>query len=397
MGRFIKKMKKLLFVVFAGCILGLGLSFLGCSRTDGDNSAKESTGPIVIQIDDQKIDASILEKYLESRPLHMNAENTGDLLRKKVDELVVEELMLREALRLKLDQAPDTRQRIREILNSKLSAELIHKTVMQREVAQSELQAYYEAHQDEFNRPAEVRLGDILIAVPKEASGDQRAQLKQKAENVLAEALASPNQREEFAQLVQKYSDPPEKYAKGDTGFFSMEGKPIGMDPRIVEAAFNLENSGDVATAVIEAEDGYHILLLNGKRPAFSRPFEQVARDLERRIKTEEFKKRRDEFVGELKAKAKIVIDEKAVAQVQEKVKTERKMPPLPPANRNLAPGMGDGTQMPPEMGGGKRRPPAMRNNGIQMPPMPPRPEGNMDDQATGKAMPFVEPKAKGD
>lgn len=362
------KIKNLAFVFVVVTAVTFGFSFWGCSKTEGDKLTKETEKLIVIQIGDQKIDSAVLEKYIKNRPVQMNSEKAGETLRKRVDELVSEELLYQEALRLKLDQAPDTRQRIREILNQKISEELINKIVMQRKIEQPELQAYYDTHQEEFNRPAEIRVADIFIAVPNDASDDQRTNLKQKAETVLAEALASTNRGAGFLQLVRKYSDQPEKYAKGDTGFFGADGNPGGIDPRIAEAAFKLEKNGDILNAVIEAADGYHIIMQNGKRAAISRPFDRVARHLERRIKNEELQKRRDEFVQTLKGKTKVVIDEKAVAQVQEKLKTESKIKPMTPANRNLPPMLESGIQGPPIMGGGNS-PPLIPDGSLPQPP----------------------------
>jgi parvulin-like peptidyl-prolyl isomerase len=391
-GEFALKVNKLscLWIVVAAAMIGLSIS--GCSKTNGDKSAKEANSKTVIQIDDQKIDAVVVEKYLERRVLPMHAENAADLLKKRVDELVAEELQYREALRLKLDQDPEIRQKIKEILKQKLFEEQIQKKVMERKIAPPELQAYYEAHGDEFNRPAEARVADVFIAVPKAASPDQRAELKQKAEQVLAEALAVPNPRAGFSRLVRDYSDMPQTHAKGDTGFFSPEGKPAGIDPGIVEAAFKLEKNGDISTAVIEAADGYHIIMLTSRRPAFNKPFEQVASYLERRIKSEEINKRREEFLQELTAKAKIVIDEKAVAEIQEKLKAASKMAPKTPANRNFLPIPGGGPQTPPIMRG-EDSPPAMPGDRRQPPPMP---EPPMNDPAARPITPFNEPKAEG-
>jgi len=134
--------------------------------------------------------------------------------------------------------------------------------------------------------------------------------------------------------LIQKYSDLPETYSKGDTGFFSVEGKPGQIDPGIMTAAFALENIGDISNAVIEADDGYHILMQNGKRAAYNRPFDQAEKELKRRIINAEVQKRRDEFILELKAKANININEKAVAQIEEKIKSERKRTPPHSENR---------------------------------------------------------------
>lgn len=375
------KMKSITWIWAVVAVAVLGLSIAGCSK-DADRSAKEADKLVIAKVDGQEITADVLEKYLAARPLQMNAENSAEMFKKRVDEVVVDELLYQEALRLKLDQEPDTRQRIRQVLNQKLSEQQINKTVMQRKIEQPELQAYYDAHQDEFNRPEMVRVADILVAVPKDASNEQRAELKQKAEKILSEILAAPNPNMIFPQSARKYSDQPEKYAKGDTGFFTRDGKPMGMDPAVVEAAYQLEKSGDIAKAIIEAGDGYHIIMQTGKNQAFNRPFDQVARFLERRIRNEELQKKRDEFVQELKAKSKIVMDEKALAQIMEKTKTTAKMKPMPPVNRTFPPipagggnpspsfpGSGNhpsvmpGQENPPPNPGGAQQPPSMPGN----------------------------------
>jgi len=344
-------MKKLPYIILVVTAFAIGVSLLSCAKTDGDKSAGADGKQIALQINDQKINVAVLENFLEKQSLPVSAENAGELLKKKVDEMVVEELLYQEALRLKLDQTPDTRQRIRDILNQKLIEEQIRNKVKQLTISQAELQSYYDAHLAEFDRPEEVRVADLFIAVPKDASDEQRAELKKKAEAALAEALATANQRPGFLRLIRKYSDQPEKYAKGDTGFFNAEGKPGEIDPKIIEAAFKLEKNGDISTAVIEAADGYHIIMQNGKRPAFKKPFEQVARYLERRIKNDELQKKREELVQELRAKAKIVIDEKALAQIQEKLKAANKARPIAPGILNLLPSAANRGQVPPTMG----------------------------------------------
>lgn len=370
-------MKKLPCILLIVTAVTLGVSLFSCSKTDGNKSAEADSKLIALQINDQKINTTVLVTFLEKHSLPMNGENADELLKKKVDELVVEELLYQEALRLKLDQAPDTRQRIREILNQKLFEEQIRTKVKQLTISQPELQSYYDAHLAEFNRPEEVRVADLFIAVPKDASDEQRAELKQKAEAALAEALATENQRSGFLRLIRKYSDQPEKYAKGDTGFFSAEGKPNGMDPKIVEAAFKLEKNGDISTAVIEAADGYHIIMQNGKRPAFNKPLEQVTRYLERRIKNDALQKKREELIQELRAKAKIVMDEKALAQIREKLKAANKARPIAPGILNFLPSSVNRNQAPPVRGDA----PPHATPGDSLPP---KPEVSTDEAPPG-------------
>lgn len=324
-GAFIRMVKISFTAVFVAAIV-LGSSLWGCSKKEDGKTFGESASKAVIQIDDHKIDARVVETYLERRTLPVNTGNAGELLKKRIDEIIMDELLYHEALRLKIDQDPEVRQKIREVLKQKITEDQIHKKVMDRKIDPSELQSYYNAHFDEFVRPEEVRVADVFIAVPKNINGEGRTELKKKAEKVLKEALTGSNSRNEFNRLVREYSDTPETHAKGDTGFFNPEGKPGGLDPRLVDAAFKLRNSGDIAQSLIEAGDGYHIIMLLNRRPAINKPFDQVADYLQRRIKNEEITKKRDEYYLGLKTKAKIVVDEKAIVEIQAKLQAERKM-----------------------------------------------------------------------
>ncbi len=335
-------MKMLWRVLGIVSVFLIGFSFFACSpKEESSQNVKDTDKIVVAKVDDVPIYSDVLEKFFGSRLLPMNNEKRAELMKKRVDDLINEELMFREALRLKLDQEPDIRQRIRQLVNQRLIDTHINEKVTQRKIDQAELQAYYDAHKDEFNRAEEVRAAIVLFPLIKGASDEQRSELKKKAETSLAEVKATQNQRIAFAQMARKHPEQPARYAKGDTGFFSVDGKPSQIDSRIAAAAFQLEKIGDIADKVIETDDGYHIIMLTGRRAAFSRPFEQVSRHLERRIKNEEFQNARSELIKGLKAKTKVDIDEKALAQVQEKLTATSKAKPM------ILPGQSGGPSKP--------------------------------------------------
>ena len=304
---------------FACLAMFLLLVVFGCSKKEGDKAlskdGKEKSA-VVAKVGKSPITVSDFKSYLSNRSMPYRHQISKEDIEKRLDEIVLEEVLYQEALRLKLEQEPEMRERIRQMLSQKLIDEQINRKVWNRKIGEDELQAYYEKHRDEFNRPAQVRLADIFISVPPDATAEQRAELRKKAQTALSEALEVRGKRSGFGTLVRKYSDSHEKYRKGDTGFFDTEGKPGGIDKNLAAEAFKLERVGSMPEGVIETADGYHVVMLIGRRSAVQTPFERVRNQLEQRIRRESVTKARQDYVNGLKAGTKIQIDNRELDKV---------------------------------------------------------------------------------
>jgi len=291
--------------------------FSGCTKNESTDTAENSGEYNVATVGDYSLTASDLESFLINRPISRYAKNREVILKERLDELVSEELIYQAALKDNLDKDPDVRKKMRKLLNQEFLKKKINQAILKEEIDQDELRAYYDVHINEFNRPAQVRLADIFIALPKDASNEKKSELKQKAEGVLAEIMNMKNKKDGFPQMIRKVSDVPQTHRRGDTGFFDNKGKPIGIDPELVEVAFAIEQTGNVAEQIVEASDGYHIIMQTAKRSAFNRPFEQVSGYLERRIRNEKTKNNIDKHLGQLKAQTEIVVHEKELETFQ--------------------------------------------------------------------------------
>jgi peptidyl-prolyl cis-trans isomerase D len=120
-----------------------------------------------------------------------------------------------------------------------------------------------------------------------------------------------------------------------------VEGKPSGIDKRLAQAAFNLERVGSLAEEVIETADGYHIIMLIGRRAAVERPLDEVRSELKQRIQREAAARTSRAYMESLKQKAEIHIEREQLAAMLEELKSrakdeaadERRIP-LPPVGR---------------------------------------------------------------
>jgi parvulin-like peptidyl-prolyl isomerase len=313
LGKLIKEKKQTKgFVVV---LLSL-FAFTWCHKTLHDTKGSEQAGTtvvadrIVARVGEHGIDAEYLEDYLSSRPGSAYSEVTAKIIEQRLEELITGELLAKEAFRIGLDRRPDIRLKIQQILAQSLLEGKVNKPVREREITDRELQAYYNEHIDEFQRPAQVRLADIFIAVNPAASSGQRKQKKVQAEKALAEVLAHKDERLGFGRRILKYSDTPEKYPKGNTGFFDIEGKPVGLDTKLAREAFKLEKVGQVCEKLVEAADGYHIIMLAGKRDAVNTPFERVKEQLRPRMYRERIELAQNEYIESLKQKCRIKINQ---------------------------------------------------------------------------------------
>ena len=146
----------------------------------------------------------------------------------------------------------ETRQ-IRYLMldTNKLAEKLVEK------IPESEIRQEYDANK-ETRYPDMVRASHILIKVPKDASPEQVAELKKKAEDVLALAR-KPGA--DFAQLAMKYSeDTGSAKQGGDLNYF-----PRGrMVPAFEEKAFSMQ-PGEISD-LVRTQFGFHIIKVTDRR-----------------------------------------------------------------------------------------------------------------------------------
>lgn len=117
---------------------------------------------------------------------------------------------------------------------------------------EAEIEAYRQ------DRAQQVRASHILF-LTQQADESAEDSIRQQAEAVLDSIRSGAD----FAELARRHSqDPGSAAAGGDLGFFS-RGQMVAP---FEEATFALEDSGDVATDLVETQFGFHIIKLTGRR-----------------------------------------------------------------------------------------------------------------------------------
>lgn len=153
-------------------------------------------------------------------------------------------------------------------------------------VNEADLKTYYDNNAGRLAaKPEERRASHILIAVPKNASPEDKAKAKAKAEELLAQVRKNPDS---FAEVAKKNSQDPGSAANGgDLDFFVRDA----MTKPFADAAFALKNKGDISD-VVETEYGYHIIKLTDIKADKPKTFEELKPQLEAQLRKEQAQKK---------------------------------------------------------------------------------------------------------
>ncbi len=308
----------------------------GCSERR-ENAEQEAAQPErVATIGESIIPASQFKEYLQEMIPASGIRPTKASVQKRLDEMILEEVLYQEGLRLGLNKRPELQRRIRHLLIQHLLEEEVAVKIWGREITEEELLEQYSLHEAAFNTPGLVRVADIFIRVPTAASPDEKARLHTKAKKILDMAKAGRDNRSGFARLINIYSDTPDTYSLGDTGFFDEEGNPGGIDPLFARAAFALERNGSIHEEPIETKDGYHVIMRIAKRSAVHTSFAKVRDRLEQQLRQEETQKLKKKYISQLKNRATIRREDEIIDGITKEILDEYKS--LPQQNKRETP-----------------------------------------------------------
>lgn len=154
-----------------------------------------------------------------------------------------------------------------------------------------EVNDYYARHLETFQRQEQVRARHILFKVASSAPAEQEAQARARAEAV----LASLRNGADFATLAQQHSEHTATAEQGgDLGYF-----PRGqMDKPFEDAAFSLP-VGQLSD-VIRTPFGWHILRVEDKRGADTRPLTEVELEIKEKLREDKARDAATVFVDDL-------------------------------------------------------------------------------------------------
>ncbi len=247
-------------------------------------------GDVLVKIDKTVITAGDFEKRIAALPPRYQ-EVIKPNKRKFLDELIVDELLYREALRQNLHKEKDVKavieQARKKILISKLLKEKIDDIAF---ITDEDLEEYYKTHQDEFKTPEILRASHILV----------------KTESQIKDILLELANGRNFEDLARARSIGPTAQKGGDIGYFT-SGQ---LDPDFEKVCFQLKE-GEISD-IVKTRFGYHVIKLTERKPPAIEKYEDTKGRIKQPLIARKRKRYFNDLVQRLKDRAKIEINEKS-------------------------------------------------------------------------------------
>jgi peptidyl-prolyl cis-trans isomerase C len=263
----------------------------GCGEKGGGG------GELLATIGSRRITQDDLERRLGEMPANVQRQFDGEEGRKNLlDGMLDEEAFLLAAMDANLDETPDVKAQLesarrRVLIQAYYQREVLPYTVMSEE----DMLGYYEEHPEEFTRPEESEVVQVV------------AKTKADAEKARSLLLAGTP----WKTVVERYCvDIPTKNREGRIG-------PVAKDASIIPYVGTSAELGEMIdtitvgkiSPVVATGRGFHVLTVEGRTPAALVPFDKVKETIRRNYTPAFSEKIRKEKVGLLKEKygAKIV------------------------------------------------------------------------------------------
>lgn len=278
-------------------------------------TAEQASQPLV-EIGDKTITVGeFAERLAQQSTYHQARLKTPEGRREFLDNIVRFELMAREANRLGYHQLPQVERAREQVMVQLLLKELVQDQVKLADISDEEVEAYYEAHQQEFHKPAQVRASHILYKTQRQA---ERAlsKVKERMQQDAAEGVAL------FRELAHARPGPRE-LESGDLGFFATDGvraEGAEVPAELVQAAFSVdsvEEQGGLYPEVVKTPRGYHLVRLTARREALERSLQDVRQVVRNMLWEERREARVEQLVEKLRSEMEIEENYELLDQVQ--------------------------------------------------------------------------------
>ena len=161
-------------------------------------------------------------------------------------------------------------------------------------VSGAEVRKYYQDNPQQFERPEQVRVRQIVVSTEAEA------------QQVLEQLQGNPD----FAALAREKSTAPEAGQGGDLGYFSR-----GEMPAEFNVVFALPKGG--VSGVVKSPYGFHVFKLENKRPAGPLGLEEASPSIREKLTHEKQDRRYQQWLKELRSRTKFVVNYQALGQEQ--------------------------------------------------------------------------------
>jgi peptidyl-prolyl cis-trans isomerase SurA len=272
--------------------ISASLNAQGYSQSQKTQILKEQRDKILEQlIYDKLTDQQVQQHHIKISDDEVDAtiERIRNLNRMTSDEL---------RRRLESEGVPYDEYR-RQIKEKMLQARLVNREVKSKIVITDEdVQAYYNAHKDEYGVHTKYELRHILIKVPSPADSDAKKDALARI-NHIYDAL---QKGESFEKLARDYSEAPSAKRNGNLGVFDI----AILSDQIKQALNGLE--AKQFTKIVDTEQGYQIFYVESIMQTGGKGIDEVRSEIQEKLYADVVDRKFDEWIKDLRQRSHIQI-----------------------------------------------------------------------------------------
>ncbi len=314
-------------VLLGAALLAAAFSSLSCSKSSSGQADAQRAGAdpkanqVLVEVGGETITLGEFSAALDHMNQFDRLRYQGPEKRKELlEEMINVKLLAQEAKRRGYDKDPIVAQEIREILRDSVLERARAGVPAPRDLPESEVRAFLEAHRDEFSDPERRRLS--IIVVKDEAT----------AKDVLT-ALKKDGSPQGWGQLVktrsvdaQAKSNVPIDLA-GDFGFVSPPGDARGPNTRVPDAvrkaAFEAPSTGVLDHAIVNDGKWYVVNVAQKNEPR-ARSYEEAERSIRLKLVQQKLEENERLLIEALKKKYPVTVDAEMVKRIAKEIEAEQ-------------------------------------------------------------------------
>lgn len=195
-------------------------------------------------------------------------------------------LIIQEALKKGFDKRPEVLSDVASARDSALFDWYVRDVIAAPLVSDAEVEKFFKENPENFKMPERIKVRHIVLtANPVGPNGKTKSDAMNLAQKIALElypffhttddsAATKLARVRKFAELAAHYSDDGAAQQGGDLGWVD-KGQ---LDPQFEEAAFALPVGK--LSGIVETKYGYHLVLVEDKKPAGTRPLDEVREEI---------------------------------------------------------------------------------------------------------------------
>jgi peptidyl-prolyl cis-trans isomerase SurA len=216
--------------------------------------------PAAADLERQVVEAMIVERAQQQLAKEMGVKVSDQELDRAIGRIAEQQKISLQDMRNQMEKEGMPYATFREEIRNEMMMQRLreHEVDNKIQISDAEVDTYMAAEQAAAADQVEINISQIMVRIPENASPEQIAARKARADEVARQLRTGAD----FAKTAATYSDAPDALKGGEIGWRD----PNRLPPLFAESLLKL-SPGQV-TPVIRSNTGFHLIKLVGKRNA---------------------------------------------------------------------------------------------------------------------------------